>query len=107
MAREPRDSAPTPPPLPPSLAAEAEAMPAPTMQPFAFGCLLMRVADSGAVSVDMAVGYNHGFSEAQARTEFVQNVQRVYPGYSITKVMGQAVLPPQPPADEVVPPLAP
>ena len=87
------DAAPRP--LPPGLAAEPEiaGMPAPAPTPFAFGALLMRVGDDGEVRADMACGFSYGFSREQAEVDFATNVRRAYPGHSITKIVGQEVLP--------------
>lgn len=90
-----QDAPPPPRPLPPGLAAEPEiaAMPAPAMRPYAFGALLMRVGDDGVVQVDMACGFAYGFSKGEAEADFGTNVRRAYPGHSVTKIMGQEVLP--------------
>jgi hypothetical protein len=82
--------------MPPGLAESAGEMAPPAERVFVFGALLMRVGDEGAVLVDQVCGYAYGHAQEQAQGDFVANVRRTYPAFSITKVTGQEVLPAEP-----------
>lgn len=98
----PPKKADTVPPMPPGL---AETLPAPKRADFCFAALLMRVGDDGTVLVDIASGWNSGFSQPEAQAEFVGVVNRAYPGFAVTKVVGAEIIPAEstPPSPPVPP----